>query len=292
MPDQLKLTLIQLEVPMKINSQTRFPHPVLNTETGDYKSGNFSIALLAEETPSNGTLKLNYKVMLDEPGLSKEVKEKSAVVGLFVNCPDTFYSNTTSLADLEGVVEFPSGTLRGRASVRPLIWAYREISNYTNDNLHEEYGETSWRFAVGALLAVGNELIINIGKEKLAPMESIFSLAFSPELAEGEIKVQVETDNITINSAQATYETINQLRGLKIGQSILLNSIYLPAVMEVLSNLKDNPTGFEDKKWFKVFNAKCEHLGIDYNKGSFLEDAQKLLKSPIGKIKTIGEQLL
>jgi len=85
---------------------------------------------------------------------------------------------------------------------------------------------------------------------------------------------------------------INNLRGTKIGQSILLNSIYLPAVMDVLSHLKDGVTGFAGKKWYKVFNAKCEHLHIDYKTGNFLEDAQKLLKSPIGNIKSIGEELL
>jgi hypothetical protein len=276
---------------MKLNNETRFPYPVLNSQTGDYKQGNFSLTLRIEEAPVSGKLKINYEVYLNEAALLNEVEGKAAIMVMFVTCLDTFYNQITVLDGMKGSVEFPAGTLKGRTTVKPLVCATQKISGYSNNNLHEEYGNEAWEFQNGSLLAIGNELVINVGHEKLAPMESIFTLAVNDNVGEGEIKVQIDSDNITIHSSTTTYQTINSLRGTKVGQSLLLNSIYLPVVMEVLSHLRDDELSFADKKWFKVFNSKCEHLGISYSNGNLLEDAQKLLKFPIGKLKSVGDQL-
>jgi hypothetical protein len=288
----LKSQLIQQEGQMKINNDTRFPYPVLSRVTGDYKEGSFSISVFIEETPSSGKLKVGYTVSLQETKLPVEIENRNAVVGISVTCLETYYNQATILDKTNGSLEFAPGLLKGRVSIIPLIWSVNEIKSYSNDKLHDEYENLSWDFKTGSVLAIGNELIINVGHEKLAPMESIFSLAKNNEVPPGEIKVQADTDNITIHAHPDTYQTINNLRGTKIGQSILLNSIYLPAVMEVLSHLRDGETNFAGKKWYKVFNAKCEHLNIEYKTGNFLDDAQKLLKSPINKIKSIGDELL
>lgn len=276
---------------MKLNNETRFPYPVLNSQTDDYKDGNFSLALKIEEVPVSGKLKINYEVYLDEAALLREVEGKAAIMAIFVTCLDTFYNRITVLDGMKGSIEFPAGILKGRTTVKPLVCATQKISGYSNDNLHEEYGNGAWEFENGSLLAIGNELVINVGHEKLAPMESIFTLAVNDDMREGEIKVQTDSENITIHSSMITYTIINSLRGTKVGQSVLLNSIYLPVVMEVLSHLRDDESSFVEKKWFKVFNSKCEHLGINYSSGNFLEDAQKLLKSPISKLKSVGDEL-
>src|SRR5687768_2832999 len=126
---------------MKLNNETRFPYPVLDSQTGDYKQGNFSLALKIEEVPVIGKLKINYEVSLDEVALVKEVERKTAMVGMFVTCLDTFYNRVTVFDSMKGSVEFPAGTLRGRTSIKPLVCAVQKISGYSNDNLHEVYGK-------------------------------------------------------------------------------------------------------------------------------------------------------
>lgn len=276
---------------MKINNSTRFPYPVMSDFTGDYKKGEFSFSAIIEERPGNGKLKMDYTVTIDEPKLFHNVQAETAVAGIFINCPDVYYNQLISLESIKGSLEFGPGQLKGRVSIRPFIWAKDSINGYLNNNLHEDYGSVSWDFQPGSVLAIGNEVVINVGHEKLAPMESIFSLAKSAEVPEGEIRVQTDRDTITIFTDDQTYQLLNLLRGTKEGRSVLLNGIYLPAVMEVLSHLRDGYANFTHRKWFRVFNGKCEHLGINYKTGSFLEDAQKLLKAPIKKIKIIGEEL-
>jgi hypothetical protein len=276
---------------MKINSETHFPHPVLSSQTTDYKKGSFSLSLTIEEVPATGKLKIDYSVKLDETGLLGHVRAGSAVIGMFITCLDTFYNRIMVLEHQNGSIEFPAGILRGRCTIRPLVCAAEEITGYTNANLNDEYAGHTWEFRNGSVLAIGTELVINVGHEKLAPMESIFKLAENEELEEGEISVQTDSESITIHCSKSAFVTVHGLRQSARGKLVLLNSIFLPVVMEVLSHLRDNAASFADKKWFKVFNAKCEHLGIVYANGNFLEDAQKLLKSPISKLKAVGEDL-
>jgi hypothetical protein len=63
--------------------------------------------------------------------------------------------------------------------------------------------------------------------------------------------------------------------------------------MEVLNNLRDGDVAaFEGKKWFRVFSAKCQHLGIDPGKNDIWQDAQTLLQMPfaeINKLENMGD---
>jgi hypothetical protein len=62
--------------------------------------------------------------------------------------------------------------------------------------------------------------------------------------------------------------------------ALLLNGVYLPAVMEVLRNLASERQLYEQRRWYRPFVARCEHLSIDVGDPSLLEDAQKLLSDP------------
>ena len=77
---------------------------------------------------------------------------------------------------------------------------------------------------------------------------------------------------------------MNRLRGLTIGKPIVLNSVYLPAVMQVLDSLKDGGSTYEGRRWYRVFDAKCTHLGINTDLPDLWSDAQKLLQTPFLEI--------
>ena len=120
-------------------------------------------------------------------------------------------------------------------------------------------------------------------------METIFSIAKSDDVPDCEIRLQMEGHKIKILANTNTYNKIKTLRGNKVGKTVLLNSIYLPAVMGVLSSLKDDYDTYQDKRWFRVFNSKCEHMGINISSSDILRDEQKLLESPLGIIMSTKE---
>ncbi|MBT5378969.1 MAG: hypothetical protein HOL08_07940 [Opitutae bacterium] len=269
---------------MKINNQTRFSHPVLNGHTFDFKSGDFDVNLEVHEKPGVAKLALVSNTVVSEKDINDFIKNGAASVGIYATCLDTYFNQLDSIGLGKDVIEYPQGALFGRVTFRPMIWASAEIKGWKSDNIHKEFGEGGIQLTRGDILALGEEVIINVGREKLAPIETIFSLAVNKERPERELGLKLDADKITILVAPNTYEAINGFRNSGQGKSIMLNSVYLPAVMEVLSNLRDNAGAYESNRWYRPFTAKCDHYSIDLNNPNLLEDSQKLLKAPFGSL--------
>jgi hypothetical protein len=269
---------------MKINQQTRFPHPVLCAQTNDYKKGVFHLGLQITESLQTGSLTLAYAVALDEQEIYSLVEQGRASIGIFVSCLETYFNELLPIAIDKGEVKIQAGRLKGRVILRPVIWSVGKIAGFNKDNLHEEFGSSGWTFSKGAILALGEESVINVGREKLSPMESIFSLSRNDDVPENQIRLQLDDDKIAILAPKQTHEKINRLRGTRSGKVFLLNSIYLPAVMDVLSCLRDDSSIYEGRRWCRIFTAKAQYMGINLETGNILEGAQKLLQSPFRRV--------
>ena len=275
---------------MKINDESRFPHPVLSGFTGDYSKGDFSFVIQEiEEIWEKGLVEIHFKFTIAEESILDLVNCGKANIGLFVTCLET-YHNKFEKIDLEQTsISFTGGVLHGSVRVRPLIWTDKKVDGFSSENLHKDFASEHLSFAQGTIIALGEEVTFSAGRQKFAKMETIFTLAKNNEVPPGQVMIQTEEDKISIQAAPTTYASIHKLRNTNPGRVLLLNSIYLPAVMDVLNSLQTPSTGDQDKRWYRTFNSKCEHLGIDPASGKVLEDAQKLLKSPFTKIENSTE---
>ena len=269
---------------MKIDDKTRFPHPVLSNFTGDFKGADFSVDLKIEENYKEGKIKINFECKVSEEAVSDLVKQKKGKFGFFVVCLDTHYNKLEVVDINQGSFELLLMDFHGKVRLRPVIWVEEEVGDFKSENLHDEFGAEPLKLIPGEIIAVGEEELINIDQEKLAPWDTIFTLARNDEVPAGQIMVQTDDDKIKILASSGTYTFIYQLRANPTGQIILLNSVYFPAVMEVLSVLRNPDESIKEKRWYRTFNAKCEHLGINPENGESLKDAQKLLNSPFGRI--------
>ncbi len=279
---------------MKIDTASRFPHPLLSKDTGDFLSGEFSINIEVEEHFRPSQVSLSCSVNLTEPTLLREIAQGRAGVGLFVTCLDGYLSRLIAVGLAGGKVPFQPGELIGKVALRPLVWAREGIPEFSLDNCHPEFGDGVIRIERGAVLAMDDEIVLNVGREKLVQMETIFSLAEAADLEGGSLALQLDSDRIKILVASDIYQQLNTLRGMALGKSIVLNSVYLPAVMQVLDTLRGGASGFEGHRWHRVFTAKCEHLGIAPDNADLWRDAQRLLQMPFSAIsnatETLGEQ--
>ena len=61
--------------------------------------------------------------------------------------------------------------------------------------------------------------------------------------------------------------------------------------MEVLSTLQQDPGPYQDKRWFKVFNAKCTHENINLDNPELLKDAQRLFRSPLQRAINVMKEM-
>lgn len=122
-------------------------------------------------------------------------------------------------------------------------------------------------------------------------METIFAIAKSDELPPDTLAVDLESERIRVLVAENIYDTVNTLRGLGHGRPIILNSVYLPAVIQVLETVREGAAAYEARRWYRVFSAKCDHYGIDMEDPDLWRDAQKLLEAPFSEINSNKEIL-
>lgn len=275
---------------MRITKSTRFPHPILGLDTGDFVKGEFSVKIEVTENRSTGAVTLEHAVTLTEPGILALIEKNQASIGCIIKCPDTFFSNLRQMSWPTGRTDFFPGLLLNRVSLRPIIWLKTDLNGWDPKTIHHEF-EPPISLNNGDIIAVGEELIINVGQAKLAPIESIFDLVKSKDIPEGTFEVDTTGHRISLLVNEEMFQTLAQLRLKAGGREVLMSSIYMPAIMEVLDQLRAGDQGFEHLRWHRPFLAKCDLKGILIEDNmSTLKAAQTLLEYPAARLnKIIGE---
>ncbi|MDO5656763.1 MAG: hypothetical protein Q4G36_00315 [Paracoccus sp. (in: a-proteobacteria)] len=272
---------------MRFSEETRYPHPVLAQDTGDFTAGEFDVTFTLSEDKATGALSIQHDVNLTEDGIRKLVETGKASVGCFVRCADTYHTELRTLAWPTGRTDFAAGVLLNRVTLRPIVWLNDTLAGWDPGTIHPEFSPPV-DLGRGDIIAIGEEHIISVGQAKLAPIESIFELDRSPEIPEGTLQVDLERDRITILAGERTHETIMLLRDQKTGKPVVMNSVYLPAVMEVLDALQSGADQYESYRWHVPFTARCDARGVDPKTDtSILESAQKLLDGPVSGLEQL-----
>lgn len=275
---------------MRIPENTRFPHPVLGLDTGDFVVGEFSVQIEVIENRSTGAVTLEHAITLTESGILALVESNKASVGCIIKCADTFFSDLRQIAWSTGKTDFSPGLLLNRVSIRPIVWLKTDLNEWNPGTIHHEF-EPPLSLNNGDIVAIGEELIFSVGQAKLAPIESIFDLVRSESISEGMFEVDTTGHRIALLVNEKMFQTLAQLRSITDGPEILMSSIYMPAIMEVLDALRNTDQSYEHLRWYQPFLAKCDLKGVRLEPNmSILEAAQILLERPVARLsKLVGE---
>lgn len=272
---------------MRLSNETRYPHPVLGPMTNDYTDGEFGVTFSVIENTDSCALTLNYEITLNESSMHDLVTARKAVVGCIIVCRDTYYNHLHELSFNKGSIDFPAGKLINRVTLRPVIWLTEEKQELTSASIHAEFG-SEITVIQGDIIAIDEVSVLHVGKAKLAALESIFELTQSPDVEEGRIEIKLDSERIAILLGPKTFNTINLLRGQDMHQPLLMSALYLPAVMEILDQVRSNDADYINRRWYTPFIAKCDLKGVILNeKTPLLEGAQALLDNPVSKLEDI-----
>lgn len=268
---------------MKLNDRMRYPHPVLSEYSTDYVTGEFRCTFEQQMTTGE-ELKLTADLVLYSKELRALVERQQAGVGYFVVCRRTYFNVLQEAPLGKSEKYFDATRLFGTVSLRPAVWTLTSVVNFTSPLIHKEFG-AAVTLPKGSVIALGPEFRFSMDKKKFKPFESIFELAIDDTVESGTIAVDPSQDRITILAEKKTYEDLAGLRNMTAGKSLMLNSVYMPAVMDVIFGLQSGDTSFIGKGWYRVFKAKCDDLGIDpaSQTQTPLAVAQKLLRAPLKK---------
>lgn len=265
---------------MKITETTSYPHPVLAPWSADITDATISTEITFREEGDGNRVSMHCAASLDQPDIVSLIQDGSATFGCFVKCQETGLRSLYRFGFPSGVHHFAPGALMGRVQVRPMVWAENPIAGYSPEGAHAEFpGE--FDIEPGQILALDDEQFIIVTRPPLASIESIFEIMSSDQVPDGKFEVDTESDRVTVHMSEATYRLVQALRQTDdITRDVLMNSLYVPVVMQVLDQLTDGYEQFEKYRWLYPFRARCEQADVDIDKLDLLNDAQRLLAQP------------
>ena len=266
---------------MKLNEKMRYPYPVMSKHSRDYTNGEFSAEFFHQQTSDNEIM-ISSTLRIDNQELKALVTEQKAASGYFLVCRPTYY-NYLQEAPL-GISEkyFDLSLLHGRVTIRPVVWTLIDIIGFKSPSVNKEFGEDI-RIRKGSIIAMGPEFRFSVDPRRFRPFETIFNLSVDENVPPGMIEVDPEQDKIGILAEKGTHASIADMRNLDVSRSVMLSSVYMPVITDIVAQIQSNGNNLESRRWYQVFEAKCDDLGIQPKDRSVspLKIAQQLLKAPL-----------
>lgn len=275
---------------MRLSNDMNFPHPVLANWRDDHKNGLFGAEITYQEDRASDRISIVCDLKISNPEIETLLQQGRAAIGIFALCVATGMRELIPLITGKKLHSFSSGALLGTVNLRPLVWTVQEIPNWEPADIHEEF-PTSFYLRTGDILAMGEELQIEIGNLPLPNLETIFSIEVREDLEKGEFEVNLDNEKITVLAGRDTYDLVERMRKYKPLPAVAMNALYVPVLMEVLSILRaeKGTSQYNGKRWVGAFVERCEKLEVSYvdETSSLISDACKLLAMPFHDLESV-----
>ena len=274
---------------MTISNNIAYPTPVLRAESNDYLHSQFTSAVIASVTPDD---KINIAIDFDQtsPEIATQLASGHAVYVAVASCRDTVFEKviTPDSADLKNAsTTISRWDVDNVLSVATYIVARQHITQFLPNDLHLEFGQQPVDFQPGSFLATGEVFSYCIYQEVFKSMVSVIDLVMNKNLQEGEWQVDLESDKICIEVDKKMKVTIDKECSSQKNQTILMNGLYLPALIHVIQQLQNKKDDYSERRWAKVIETKALSLaGDDWEKDDAYKVVNKLLGYPLNNLKS------
>ncbi len=276
---------------MKWDPGKAFPHPVLRPAQGgegDYPRAEFEATI--EATRAKGAMAVDVSVdfELSDADLRALLDRGDAKCVLLVEASTTRFRRLLRADHYRLRESFHAGELKGRVEFRPFLICLRELLGFKATGWHTDYGHRSFDVYPGAVLAQDEPATYWIDTEDEKPIGSIFKHTASGRQADGTWACNLSGHQVAVQMSERDHRRFEAAgRHAEEDAAFLINSIYFPALVHVLSEADQAEEEYSDYRWFSTLDQKLEdHDCSRLGKGApdRLADAQKLLNSPLGRL--------
>ncbi|NVD29122.1 hypothetical protein HUO14_14580 [Parasphingorhabdus flavimaris] len=275
---------------MRLSDHMNFPHPVLADWRDDHEDGILAAEIAYQEDKNSDRISIACNLSISNEEIEKLLDQGKAAIGIFTLCVSTGLRELIPLTTGKSVHTFSPGALLGTVNLRPLVWTVQELFNWKPKYIHKEF-PASFDLRKGEILAMGEELHIDVGNLPLPNLETIFSIEVMEDLDNGKFEVNLDKPKITILAGRETYDLVETLRADSRLGPVVMNAVYVPVIMEVLSLLRSEKgtSQYEGQRWVAPFIERCEKLEVSYDDdtSSLISDACKLLAMPFHGLESI-----
>lgn len=274
---------------MRLTDDMNFPHPVLAPWRDDFNDGEFTVDVTFREDRNTGQVDLHFAGTLKSAAMKQLIPSGKAKFGCFVVCIATGVRRLIDLGTLPSTYTFAAGELLDTVTLRPLIWMTDEVPDWTPPGVHKEFSGPQ-KIRKGDIIAMAEELAIEVSQADLPAIETIFDLKVSEGIPEGQFDVDMTQERITILAAPETKALADTLRKVDDStRAVIMNSLYVPSVMCVLIALGKGEAEFSGLRWFEPFMRRCRKLDVEPNADQAFADALKLLECPFRTLSIMTE---
>lgn len=268
---------------MRFDAQTSFPYPVLRPFVDDYLDGAWQPNIQFVKTADDNNIKVLAEFKLSIPEIQAAIDADQARYVIVLTCRDTYFRKAFKAKSGKMTITVASSELRGEIEALPLIIAVKDIPAFRSQFINPEFGSGPFVFKAGGLLAIDEPHKQYIDREYFKPIGSVIQLATREDLREWDWDISLDdaSGKIMVYVSEKAKNAIDLARNTVRGKAALLNSLWYTAVMVALDALKHGEEEHADKKWAKVFKAKCAHQGLKYKKEEPFRVALQLLDFPL-----------
>ncbi|QUW20483.1 hypothetical protein JSQ81_11485 [Sporosarcina sp. Marseille-Q4063] len=257
---------------MKIRPR-RYPYPVITPFEITNEKYDFSCKLTMEENIELSILHLNVDFQIKNAVLKKLVQEKKAIFALHLECPSTMKRLLFKTNNPQDSFEVAIADLNKTVDINFFILADVAIQDYTNTEIDPYSEGFTFELVKGDLLAIGPPETLELEKEPIVEMNSIFELIPTHDKNAKPLMIDLSSDKIRIHLPKESFEMMSYIHAATISRAdtILAAIYYTPAMVEALYQIRDAYTSEDDMRvedirdtaWFKSIRARLHHINID-----------------------------
>lgn len=281
-----------------------YPYPVITPFEFD-KNYSFSCELELEEAIELELMRFKVHYNLENITIQKLIDQGLAVFALHIECPSTMKRFLLTTNQSIDEFEVPINDLNKTVDINFFVLANEIIPDYENSEL-DPYS-TGFKFEIdkGDLLAIGPPEILEIEKEPLIEVNSIFELIPSFDKKAKPLSIDLSSSKIRIQLPKESFDQLSYLHGTTSAKTdaILATMYYIPAIGEALYHIraayqsKDDSWVEEirDTAWYKSIEARLHHIKVNIDalpEQDLIGIAHEILDDPNKKAMNYLQELL
>jgi hypothetical protein len=268
-----------------------YPYPVLAEFSDDYQGDIFETTVTARNEGFD--IVINVCATLTNLGLKNLIQEGKLKYAYHLECAQTSFRKVFLTDKESDSLIISQDRVSGKLEICSFIVAIDDITAYTNASFNQDYQTHSFDIESGCVIAVGQQININIQKERedLAHAASVFSIIRNSDEQEKQMIVGIDSSKIVIKLPINDYYIYKQLNSAPESHAVLNSLTIIPALIYALDEVKlrssEEQSTLGEYAWYRAvkkslldkFNIDIENN--DFNDSNTVVLAQRLINDPM-----------
>ena len=164
-----------------------------------------------------------------------------------------------------GTLTLDASDLYGKFELTPMVVVKKKVTNFTSEDLNEEFGSTTFELSIGDIIAIDDTLIKYIEFNSQS-FDSLVKTSVDKDLEDPFSYVIDPTPSIIrIRLGTEMHKLYKELQS-KQHKGILGMSLFKDIVYLAIDDLIRDPEEAESQLWARSFRSKIESLGLELPK--------------------------